>query len=814
MRVNEDGEDRGRGQSLLALGEALNEPAPAGPSRLAAAIAQVRAERGMAPPKPAPQPTRRSEPDPVSETGPTPTPAISPLLQALASDGAPSASPVAQAPPPGPAEDWPRERSTGAVPPLLASASQWPQARKVAPARLEEPEAPPPSDEIEDADSVDEPPPASPVAAAAAAVKAVRATRQAREETPAQPAVEPEPPRPTQEKLPFPEPEPLPLAQPTEAFWDDAARVLGLEDETAPPARSPAARPLGAAERTGKAARPALPELAPQGLVAGLRRSTKLILATTLAGTLIGGAWAVLTPRTYTSTAELLADGRGAAADVADAQKPTIPDEALRAMVEDQLRVLRSQSMLTAVADRLKLADDPEFDGTADGLSLSTLAEIISGAPGTTDPERRRIMAEQALARSLDIARSGASFVIDIRATTRDADKSALIANTVAETFLAGQGRGGKAAVRVLGEPATGADAAAAAPQQATRIISRAMPALASNPPSRLSIVLKGLALGLFAGLGLAMLRMLRERFAAPDSTEHVAAVPAPRRMETAAPPPMPRQGQTPPRAASFGRPDPANELHSPTAEFDQQAHPAPPEDSTMQRAPYRRSDGYDHAAPAGQHADPYRSSPLRQPPRTAPAHEPWDRPGHVAYGSARAGEGSGPRDGFEAYDPYWQKPAAPQHRQQPYQAQQQMLHPRHQSMWQEAQDRGRSTQRPAPQHRPYAPEASRERYREFAQDRGYEPGAYPDRAFARDDYPPNLYRPAPEGHGPRYPRQGERLPPAYAGHEPPRESGPDWRDEPRQPEPSIDEIRATLRECREAIRDLSDRRTTRRRYF
>ena len=431
MRIDEDGEHGGRGQSLLSLGEALSEPAPAGPSRLAQAIAQVRAEKGIAPPREAAQPAPHHEPPTA------PTPRISPLLEALA------AEPQAQERPlPPPVEDWPRERSTGEVPPLLAAASQWPEKRPARPAAKVEAE-PLPAVEESDPDPIDDTPPASPIAAAVAAVKAVHAAKESRAEAEAQAAAEPAPPPQPRQKPNLPELEPFPMAQPGDAFWDDAARVLGLDDGAPATAGTSAPRTSPAPAGQGRVGASASNTFSAGNVVSAVRGSLRLIMATTVAGTLLGGGVALLTPRTYSSTAELLADGRGVAVD-ASAPQPAIPDEALRVMVENQLRVLRSQSLLADVADRLKLADDPEFDGTAEGMSLSALARIISGAPGNTDPEQRKLIAAQALARSLEITRDGASFVIDITATTRDADKSALIANTLAETFLGDrrEGRG------------------------------------------------------------------------------------------------------------------------------------------------------------------------------------------------------------------------------------------------------------------------------------------------------------------------------------------------------------------------------------
>lgn len=850
MRIDEDGEHGGRGQSLLSLGEALSEPAPAGPSRLAQAIAQVRAEKGIAPPR------ETAQPAPHHELPPAPAPRISPLLEALA------AEPQAQERPlPPPVEDWPRERNTGEVPPLLAAASQWPEKRPPRPAAKLEAK-PLPAVKESDPDPIDDTPPASPIAAAVAAVKAVHAAKEFRAEAEAQSAEEPASPPQSRQKPSLPELEPFPMAQPGDAFWDDAARVLGLDDGAPAHAGASGLRDPTIPAGRGRAGASAPAAFSAGSVVAAVRGSLRLIMATTVAGTLLGGGVALLTPRTYSSTAELLADGRGLSADTS-APQPAMPDEALRAMVENQLRVLRSQSLLADVADRLNLSDDPEFDGTAEGMSLSALAKIISGAPGNTDPEQRKLIAAQVLARSLEITRDGASFVIDITATTRDADKSALIANTLAETFLATGGQAGaKGAVRVLGDPPSSETAPADTPQ-ATRIMSRAMPALASNPPSRLSIIFKGLALGLLAGLGLALLQMVRRHFAALQPQEDAAPVATP--LQQAAPatsfaerPAAARREAPLPRAATvLSRAEADDHMSKPQEPV---AHPAPEEDRPMQRSPYRRSHESYPATSAGPgyYQERHQPSPYRQAPMRPGAYAPQHGP--LAYPQ----DGGDLRRADRSAEPYWQQPmpAAPpqqwqQAPQQPHPGQQQMLHPHQYPMQSSPQAYAPAMPRqpqgyaPAPGYGPYGePAPVYDSYREPAPGYGQGPSAPDVRDPRYADHSPTAYGPGPTGiaasdpryggqprspygaepmgpHDPRTgrqptfaygfepmgmgagdPRYADHGPHAYAGREP-----QNWQAQPRETDQSLEEIRATLRECREAIRDLGDKRT-RRRYF
>ena len=184
------------------------------------------------------------------------------------------------------------------------------------------------------------------------------------------------------------------------------------------------------------------PLIDPMKVLGGISRSKALIVATTLLGTLIGVMIALSTPKEYESVAELLVDPRNL--NLVDKQITTsgLPSDATLALVENQARVLTSGTVLNEVVERLHLDADPEFNGSAGGLSLrSMLRSLLSREEATVDEGRRHALAVTYLARNLSVERSGKTFVIVVTMKSHDGEKSALIVNTMMQVFLETSGK-------------------------------------------------------------------------------------------------------------------------------------------------------------------------------------------------------------------------------------------------------------------------------------------------------------------------------------------------------------------------------------
>ncbi|WP_419697119.1 GNVR domain-containing protein [Mesorhizobium muleiense] len=181
------------------------------------------------------------------------------------------------------------------------------------------------------------------------------------------------------------------------------------------------------------------PLIDPMQVVRGIARSKLLIVAMTILGATLGVAIALSTPKKYGATAELIVDPRDLKLTDRDLTQSVVASDATLAIVENQVRVLTSGTVLNKVVDKLNLVNDPEFNGQgSDGLGMmAVIRSILSRNDGPAAGEgRRRALAVANLAESLAVERGGKTFVISVSATTQNGEKSALIANTMTDVFL------------------------------------------------------------------------------------------------------------------------------------------------------------------------------------------------------------------------------------------------------------------------------------------------------------------------------------------------------------------------------------------
>lgn len=183
------------------------------------------------------------------------------------------------------------------------------------------------------------------------------------------------------------------------------------------------------------------PLIDPMRVIGGVVNSKMLIVAATAIGAAVGVAIALSTPKKYEAAAELLVDPRDLKVSDRDLTETGLTSDALLSLVENQVRVLTSGPVLTKVVDKLKLEDDPEFNGRGKssgiGDIIGSLRALISGnKEGAGGGDLRRVMAVNHLADALSVERSGRTFVVTVGVKTENAEKSALIANTVTDVFL------------------------------------------------------------------------------------------------------------------------------------------------------------------------------------------------------------------------------------------------------------------------------------------------------------------------------------------------------------------------------------------
>lgn len=156
-------------------------------------------------------------------------------------------------------------------------------------------------------------------------------------------------------------------------------------------------------------------------LLSILFRQWLLILTVTLLFVGVGFAYATLAPRVWQSTARVLLDPRDKQVAGPGLSQPLQGVDAV--WIDTQANIVTSAAILSTVIDKLGLENDPEFGGARD----ETL---------------------RALVKAITVARADQTYVLDISVQSGAADRSARIAQELAEAFVANQVEVKEAAVR------------------------------------------------------------------------------------------------------------------------------------------------------------------------------------------------------------------------------------------------------------------------------------------------------------------------------------------------------------------------------
>lgn len=205
-------------------------------------------------------------------------------------------------------------------------------------------------------------------------------------------------------------------------------------------------RPTPGAQRPNSDEQVWRPLIDPVEVIGGILRAKWLILLTTILGAVIGVMIALSTPKMYYAATQLLFDPRDLQIVERDLTRGGLPSDATLALIENQVAVITSGNVLSRVVDELDLADDPEFNGSGSGSILSLLLSpraLISALINGNDEDggsARHTIAVENLFEALDVGRNAKTFIITIGATTKDAEKSALIATTTRDVFLSTYG--------------------------------------------------------------------------------------------------------------------------------------------------------------------------------------------------------------------------------------------------------------------------------------------------------------------------------------------------------------------------------------
>ncbi len=169
-----------------------------------------------------------------------------------------------------------------------------------------------------------------------------------------------------------------------------------------------------------------------------LRRQYKLLAAGLVLGLLLLPLAWLVKPPAFTSTATVMIDTSRVQLFPTAAVVAESPIET-SAQLESQLEILNSSTVAKRVMDRLKLHEDPAFaikeQGRLTQLFGPGIARALGREPIRTEARRERFRLD-IFASNLTIRRVSGTFAVEIAYRSDSATQAALVANTVAETYL------------------------------------------------------------------------------------------------------------------------------------------------------------------------------------------------------------------------------------------------------------------------------------------------------------------------------------------------------------------------------------------
>jgi uncharacterized protein involved in exopolysaccharide biosynthesis len=174
----------------------------------------------------------------------------------------------------------------------------------------------------------------------------------------------------------------------------------------------------------------------PRAILQGLRRRLPLIGATTMATLALAIGFVVMSPSRYTASTQILIDPRGLKIIDNDITRSGTGDTDL-VEAESQREIIQSRSVLEKVIDKAELETNPLFGARPPGLR-TRLMGLFGVATPPADPFATALATLQ---KSITTHRDDRSFVIDVGVTTEDPETAQLVANTIAQVYIAEESR-------------------------------------------------------------------------------------------------------------------------------------------------------------------------------------------------------------------------------------------------------------------------------------------------------------------------------------------------------------------------------------
>jgi polysaccharide biosynthesis transport protein len=170
-----------------------------------------------------------------------------------------------------------------------------------------------------------------------------------------------------------------------------------------------------------------------------LRRRYLIILIGLLLSLPFAALYLFLAPATYTASATIMIEPRKSPLSQTLGGDP--PSDA--AWIESQIGILKSQNVAAYVVKQLRLAEDPEFISSGDGLpeELQARFDKLRARLGWHTPEpkseaERTAETIAAFMRQLDVRRLGPTYLMSINFRSRNREQAVKIANAMIDAYI------------------------------------------------------------------------------------------------------------------------------------------------------------------------------------------------------------------------------------------------------------------------------------------------------------------------------------------------------------------------------------------
>ncbi|WP_182872295.1 Wzz/FepE/Etk N-terminal domain-containing protein [Bradyrhizobium diazoefficiens] len=162
-------------------------------------------------------------------------------------------------------------------------------------------------------------------------------------------------------------------------------------------------------------------------VLAFIRRHVPTISLTSFAALGVATLYLITAVPTFTAKALLIVNSKATSADAA----------AVSTIVESQIGIIKSESIASAVIEKLGLAQDPEF-ATGQGSGMISISRLLGWSKPATEASAARYALEP-FERKLSAKRVGPTYLVEITFDSREPDRAAQIVNAVAEKYITHQ---------------------------------------------------------------------------------------------------------------------------------------------------------------------------------------------------------------------------------------------------------------------------------------------------------------------------------------------------------------------------------------